>query len=292
MASRISTSLPVTTLPVGKAWDGTHGHYDTSRDSIDTIVIHSIAGTIQGATGVFTNDDPTTTRDTSAHYGIGLDGRKYQWVSESATAYHAGVYAINKRSIGIEHEDNAQGDQPRPDSLYQSAIELVADICKFYNIPIDRDHIITHNEAFIKSGSPRRTACPTQLDIDRIVAGAKALVEGKKMMTVEAEVFEGLVSASRSNDEVGRYLGLPENTFKHPEFYKTVIAKIEEKVANNVRVVEVTPPEKVQLGQDGAVVSSNGEGYGVSVNNPEKAKSLLKSIQESLSEFSKMLKLL
>ncbi len=290
MPARISTSLPVTTLPVGKPWDGTRGHYDTTRKDIDTIVLHSIAGTIEGATGVFTNDDPQTTRNTSAHYGIGLDGRKYQWVSESATAYHAGVYDINQRSLGIEHEDNAQGDQPRTDALYASTIELLVDLCTFYNIPADRQHIITHNEAFIKAGSPRRTACPTKLDVDRIVDGVKRTLNGSRMVQVEAEVFEGLVSASRNNDEVGRYLGLPEEQYKGAEFYKTVITEIEKRVNNNVREVLIVPPEKVQLGEQGQVVSSNGSGY--MVQDREKALGFVDSIKKSLSELTGMLKLL
>jgi N-acetyl-anhydromuramyl-L-alanine amidase AmpD len=38
----------------------------------------------------------------SAHYVIGADGRIAQLVSEDDTAYHAGVFSVNQRSIGIE----------------------------------------------------------------------------------------------------------------------------------------------------------------------------------------------
>jgi hypothetical protein len=45
---------------------------------------------------------------------------------------------------------------------------LVADICRRYNIPLDREHIRLHNEY-------RATQCPGSLDVDRIIELAKAL---------------------------------------------------------------------------------------------------------------------
>lgn len=290
MAFRIKTSLPVTTLSVGKAWDGARGHYDTTRSQIDRIVLHSIAGNIQGATSVFTNDN----FNTSCHYGVGLDGKKYQWVSESATAYHAGVYAYNQRSIGIEHEDNNKGDQPRTEDLYKSSAELVADICTFYNIPIDREHIVTHNEVFELSNAGKTTQCPTKLDVTRIVRDAQRIVDGDTptyMPNVEAGVYEALVMDSRNALEIGRYLSFSDKEIKQAEFYKKAIAEIEKRINSNVREVLVVPPEKIHLGSTGEVVSSNGKDYGV-VKDPEKAKSLLASISESIAEFTKMLKLL
>ena len=160
---RTATSLPYTELEVAD------GNFDTSRATIDRVIIHTMVGTWQGAAARF--DNPTA--GVSAHYGVKLDGTYIHWLEEYNTAYHAGDYPMNQRSIGIEHEDNWNGKPPeptRPDVLYAASAKLVADICKFYNIPIDRSHILKHNEV-----SDKPTGCPDALDIDRIVKQAQAI---------------------------------------------------------------------------------------------------------------------
>ena len=88
-------------------------------------------------------------------------------LEEYYTAYHAGKYDINQRSIGIETEwYTTMGD--RSTALYEKISALVADICKFYNIPIDADHIKPHKTYF-------NTACPGSLDIARIIDRARAI---------------------------------------------------------------------------------------------------------------------
>ena len=114
----------------------------------------------------------STNAGASAHYGVLKNGDIWHWVDEDNTAYHAGNYPMNQRSVGIEHEDNGMvngiyDDGPRPDALYTTSANLVRDICKFYNIPIDRIHILKHSEV-----SDKPTACPDALDIDRIVREA------------------------------------------------------------------------------------------------------------------------
>jgi hypothetical protein len=46
---------------------------------------------------------------------------------------------------------------------------LVADICKFYNIPCDRKHIKKHSEII-------PTACPNEIDVERIVRQARQIL--------------------------------------------------------------------------------------------------------------------
>jgi hypothetical protein len=127
-----------------------------------------MVGTWQGAAARF--DNPA--EKASAHYGIKLDGGLIHWLEEYNTAYHAGNYPMNQRSIGIEHEDGGDYNGVRPDALYTTSAKLVRDICQFYSIPIDRQHILKHNEV---SDSP--TGCPDALDIDRIVREASAVVD-------------------------------------------------------------------------------------------------------------------
>jgi hypothetical protein len=168
MASRLVTDiLPFAELEVAGPYDGHLGNYDESRVPIDRIIIHTMAGTWQGAAARFDNN----TSNVSAHYGIKYDGGLIHWLEETFTAYHSGDYPMNQRSIGIEHEDMGNYNDPRPDVLYQTSGKLVADICKFYNIPCDRTHILKHSEV-----SDKPTACPDALDIDRIIREAQGVL--------------------------------------------------------------------------------------------------------------------
>ncbi len=156
MANRVATTIiPYTELTVAT------GNFDKSRSPIDRIIIHTMVGTWQSAANRFGQYGTQV----SAHYGVKQDGGLVHWLEEYWTAYHAGNYAMNQRSIGIEHEDGGNYNGIRPDSLYQTSGKLVADICKFYNIPIDRTHILKHSEII-------PTGCPDALDIDKIVAYA------------------------------------------------------------------------------------------------------------------------
>lgn len=139
---------------------------------IDRIVIHWIAeGTLDTATSWFNRTNATT----SAHYGI-EDGKIYQWVKDEDTAYHAGNWAMNLRSIGIEHSATPQ--RPLTDASYETSAELVYHLCHKYNIPLDRQHIIQHKEV-------KATACPGTVDIDRIIRQAKQ--KGEPSMDLQKE---------------------------------------------------------------------------------------------------------
>lgn len=145
-------------------WVGSPNHTPGREGiTIDRVVLHWIVGKLESADTVFQN----TTRNTSSHYGIG-DDEIHQYVKETDTAYHAGVWAMNLRSIGIEHEGGP--DLPVSDLTYQTSAKLVAEVCNRYQIPLDREHIIKHNEV-------RATQCPGTLDIDRIITNAKKALQ-------------------------------------------------------------------------------------------------------------------
>ncbi|WEB38486.1 N-acetylmuramoyl-L-alanine amidase [Streptomyces yunnanensis] len=83
----------------------------------------------------------------SAHYTLrSQDGFLAQCVQEHDVAWHAGNSTYNWRSIGVEHEGRV--DEPRwfTDVLYERSAALTAAICHRYGIPVDRRHIIGHNE--------------------------------------------------------------------------------------------------------------------------------------------------
>ena len=128
---------------------------------INLIVIHWVGiGTLESAEARFKKPNEKS----SAHYGIGQDGRIWQWVAEYDTAYHCGNWTKNLLSIGIEHE--ATTTQLPSEELYRRSAWLVGDIAKRYGIPLDRQHIIQHKDI-------KPTQCPGTVDIDRIIREAK-----------------------------------------------------------------------------------------------------------------------
>ncbi len=125
----------------------------------EAIVIHIMAGSLSGTDEWFQNRASSV----SAHYGIGKNGDIHQYVQEKDTAWHAGrVHAPrwnliksagngtyinpNYYTIGIEHEGNETTEWT--EDMYNSCTSLVAEICKRWNIPIDRNHIIGHQEIY------------------------------------------------------------------------------------------------------------------------------------------------
>lgn len=208
---RTQTGLPHLYIPVGRLWNGSMGNYDANRAPIDLIVIHTMQGTTVGTTAHFKKNN------VSAHYGVSLDGSLTQWIPENNVSYHAGLYPVNQRSIGIEHEDgyNPQTkpnavNEPRPDSLYETSSRLVADIAANYNIPLDRKHVVGHKEVGQTSKS-----CPGSLDIDRILAGAIKIntpnVIGEEPLVshmMKPSVFASMVTKSTNWDEFCKLAGI------------------------------------------------------------------------------------
>ena len=76
----------------------------------------------------------------------GSDGAVTQMVPNSDVAWHAGNWYMNMHSIGIEQEGYAiQGATWYTERLYQSTARLVRSLAHRYHIPLDRQHIIGHD---------------------------------------------------------------------------------------------------------------------------------------------------
>src|SRR4051794_21229698 len=122
-------------------------HYSAGqRLPIDTVVIHTMETTNADAVfAMWANPNIPENQRNSAHYGVYTDGRVGQAVREADTAWHAGWWETNRRSIGVEHASKA-GFSSHPEALYEGSAKLMADICRRRKIPIDRDHIIGHDE--------------------------------------------------------------------------------------------------------------------------------------------------
>lgn len=162
------------------------------------IVVHWMDGTLVGTDAVFQDK----TRDTSAHYGI-ADETIHQYVQESDTAYHAGTWFSNLRSIGIEHQGSPSS--PISDATYATSAALIAQICKARKITPSSKTIVPHSSII-------NTQCPGSLDVSRLIAAVNAILNPPKPVVVPVVtvstpakyVFNENLAPGANNDEVGR----------------------------------------------------------------------------------------
>jgi len=137
------------------------------RPGVYKIVIHTYNGK---GTSLY-NWFQENTVSTSAHYSVWKNGTIEQYVRENDTAWHAGQSWWNDVSIGIEHQDDGNPADPvRTEQLYEASAELVADICRRWNIALTADNIVPHK----KTAS---TGCPGGLDVNRIITRAQHIAE-------------------------------------------------------------------------------------------------------------------
>jgi len=104
-----------------------YNNYTDGRTSnIDKIIIHHAATTnFDGIGATFANPN----RQASAHYGVGSCNNVDQYVAEENTAWHAGNWAANCSSIGVEtvNSSGAPGWNVSAEA-FNTLVELVRDI--------------------------------------------------------------------------------------------------------------------------------------------------------------------
>ncbi|MFD7791547.1 N-acetylmuramoyl-L-alanine amidase [Streptomyces sp. NPDC059759] len=110
---------------------------------IDTIVIHDLESTYDA--GV--RDLASPTKNAATHYVMrSSDGAVTQMVPTKDIAFHAGNYSTNMHSVGIEHEGYAaNGATWYTEAQYESTAALVRYLAERFDIPLDRQHIIGHD---------------------------------------------------------------------------------------------------------------------------------------------------
>ena len=119
-------------------------NYWAGRDgaSIDYIVIHYTDITYAQTLRAFNR----LASDVSAHYVIRGDGHIAQIVAEGDTAWHSGNVWYNRHSIGIEFELDRETNPAFTTEQYYAGAALACAISARQGIPLDRDHVIGHNE--------------------------------------------------------------------------------------------------------------------------------------------------
>ncbi|MEV6442170.1 peptidoglycan recognition family protein [Amycolatopsis sp. NPDC051716] len=122
-----------------------YGNHDLANrpesQQIDHIVIHDTEGYWANVLDLV--QDPTYV---SWHYTIrSADGLIAQHVPTKDVAWHAGNWYVNAKSIGIEHEGFAAKGTWYTEAMYRSSAKLVGYLSRKYGIPLDRAHIIGHD---------------------------------------------------------------------------------------------------------------------------------------------------
>ncbi|WP_443051693.1 N-acetylmuramoyl-L-alanine amidase [Streptomyces sp. GSL17-113] len=123
-----------------------YGNHDRTRrpdsQKIDYIVVHDTEEVYERTLDLVTN--PTYV---SWNYTLrSSDGHIAQHVRNKDAAWHAGNWYVNSKSIGLEHE----GFLTSPDAwfteaMYRSSARLVKYLAKRYDIPLDRQHVLGHD---------------------------------------------------------------------------------------------------------------------------------------------------
>ncbi|MFE6976602.1 N-acetylmuramoyl-L-alanine amidase [Streptomyces sp. NPDC057682] len=111
---------------------------------IRQIVIHDTEGDYASSLSTLTNPETAA----SANYLVrASDGLVTQMVENKDLAWHAGNWTLNMHSIGVEHEGYAIKEGSwYSESQYESTSALVKFLAQKYGIPLDREHIIGHDE--------------------------------------------------------------------------------------------------------------------------------------------------
>ncbi|WP_346776791.1 peptidoglycan recognition family protein [Streptomyces sp. HNM0574] len=122
------------------------GNHDKTRrpgsQKIEYIVVHDTEGAWDGVMDLI--QDP---KYVSWHYTLrSSDGHVAQHVANKDVAWHSGNWYVNSASIGLEHEGFlADPDAWFTEAMYRSSARLVRHLAAEYDIPLDRQHILGHD---------------------------------------------------------------------------------------------------------------------------------------------------
>lgn len=137
------------------------GNYEPGRrgNTVEEIVLHWTTASLDSTIGHFLSP----TAGVSAHYIIDRDGLLYQMVDEKDTAYHAGDFPINLRSIGIEHVGGPAYDG-FTDEQYATSHDLVSELAERFGFLVSSFTVFGHRDVV-------PTQCPGVLDLERVRGG-------------------------------------------------------------------------------------------------------------------------
>ncbi|KAB1155961.1 N-acetylmuramoyl-L-alanine amidase [Micromonospora sp. AMSO12t] len=124
---------------------GDYGNHDLgnrpTQQKIEYIVIHDTEGYFGPSVNLV--KDP---KWVGWHYTLrSVDGHIAQHIKTKNVGWHAGNWYVNAKSIGLEHEGFAGHGTWYTEAMYRTSAKLVRHLARAYNIPLDRNHIIGHD---------------------------------------------------------------------------------------------------------------------------------------------------
>ncbi|WP_245828152.1 N-acetylmuramoyl-L-alanine amidase [Micromonospora avicenniae] len=124
---------------------GDYGNHDLAnrpaQQKIEYIVIHDTEGYYGPSVGLVQQADYL-----GWHYTLrSVDGHVAQHVRTKDVGWQAGNWYVNAKSIGIEHEGFAGHGTWYTEAMYRASAKLVRYLALKLDIPLDRQHIIGHD---------------------------------------------------------------------------------------------------------------------------------------------------
>ncbi len=146
--SRSTSRAANTDYPRAEWYPAARGNYKNSEreregsPNINMIVVHTVEGPVSSGISTFQNPNSGV----SAHYIVGDLGRVVQCVRHEDVGWHAGHLPTNRHCIGIEHGGKSAERATWTREKMRASARLAAYCSKQHSIPLDRKHIIGHNE--------------------------------------------------------------------------------------------------------------------------------------------------
>lgn len=129
-------------------------------NKIAFIVNHVSCGSLSSMDNWFTTSE---NKDSSAHYGVGVDGSVHRYVKDLDKAWANGIVSnyndgkypfsnpcliecgnVNPNAVTISIEHEGQPGVPLTEAQYQATLQLHKQLIADHGISIDADHIIGH----------------------------------------------------------------------------------------------------------------------------------------------------
>lgn len=124
-----------------------YGNYDKADRphggmEVTSVVIHNTEGDLESVLNAFQNP----LFYVATHYVIDADGTVYHMIPNKHVGWHAANWYYNTHSIGIEHVGHlARGHTEFTTAMYRASAELVKYLGAKYQFPLDRKHILGHD---------------------------------------------------------------------------------------------------------------------------------------------------
>lgn len=126
----------------------------------------------------------------SSHYYVNKYGNIEQYVEESNMAWTNSNLNANRQSITCEHWDGGNAnDSVRTNEMYESAAQLMADVCKRNNIPLvllTKEQALANQPGITLHKYYANKSCPGALNVQRIID--RALVINNTPMPIDAQI--------------------------------------------------------------------------------------------------------